>query len=157
TISDGQGLGTVLDDEPHISISDVTKAEGKRNRTTLFTFTVTLSVPYDQPVTVSFRTADGTATTGDQDYVAKSGTLTFPPARLPSPSPSRSRATASGRPTSGSTWTCSTTAATRGSPRVAASARSSTTIDRAVVASGRRGPYRQPSPRRPGTPSARRA
>src|SRR5262249_49536876 len=79
TIGDGQGIGTILDNEPRISITDVTKAEGKRNKTALFTFTVTLTVAYDQPVTVSLRTADGTATTGDQDYVAKSGTLTFAP------------------------------------------------------------------------------
>src|SRR5262245_49231763 len=48
-------------------------------RTTLFTFTVTLSVAYDQPVTMSYRTADGTAMTGDNDYVARTGTLTFAP------------------------------------------------------------------------------
>src|SRR5262249_22917646 len=79
TIGDGQGIGTILDNEPCISISDFTKAEGKRNQTTLFTFTVTLSVPYDQPVTVSFQTMNGTATTGDNDYVARTGTLTFLP------------------------------------------------------------------------------
>ena len=28
---------------------------------------------------MSFRTANGTATTGDNDYVAKTGTLTFDP------------------------------------------------------------------------------
>ena len=77
TIADGQGVGTIMDDEPRISISDVTKYEGKKNQTTLFTFTVTLSAAYDQPVTMSFRTVDGTATTGDRDYVAKTGTLTF--------------------------------------------------------------------------------
>ncbi len=43
------------------------------------TFTVTLSAAYDQPVTISFRTANGAATTSDRDYVAKSGTLTFAP------------------------------------------------------------------------------
>jgi hypothetical protein len=79
TIADGQGVGTIADDEPRISITDFTKAEGKRNRTTLFTFTVTLTVAYDQPVTVSYRTADGTAMTGDDDYVAQTGTLTFKP------------------------------------------------------------------------------
>ena len=66
TIADGQGVGTILDDEPRISISDVTKTEGKKNQTTLFTFTVTLSAAYDQPVTMSFRTVDGTATTERQ-------------------------------------------------------------------------------------------
>jgi hypothetical protein len=40
---------------------------------------VTLSAACDQPVTVSYRTTDGTATTGDQDYVGRAGTLTFAP------------------------------------------------------------------------------
>jgi hypothetical protein len=79
TVADGQAVGTIVDDEPRISISDVTKAEGRKNQTTLFTFTVSLSVPYDQPVTMSFSTLNGTATTGDNDYVAKAGTLTFAP------------------------------------------------------------------------------
>ncbi|MCE9524936.1 MAG: FG-GAP-like repeat-containing protein, partial [Planctomycetales bacterium] len=78
-IADGQGFGTIVDDEPRISISDVSKAEGKNRQTTLFAFTVTLSAPYDQPVTVSFRTMDGTATTSNGDYIAKTGTLTFAP------------------------------------------------------------------------------
>jgi Calx-beta domain len=59
-----------------ISISDVTKREGRKG-TTLFTFTVTLSAAYDQAVTMSYRTVDGTATTSDSDYIAKTGTLTF--------------------------------------------------------------------------------
>jgi hypothetical protein len=79
TIGDAQGIGTIRDNEPRISISDVTRAEGKKNKTTLFTFTVTLSVAYDQPVTMSFSTVNGTATTADNDYVAQSGTLTFAP------------------------------------------------------------------------------
>jgi hypothetical protein len=79
TIADGQGVGTILDDEPRVRITDVTKAEGKKNQTTLFTFTVTLSAAYDQPVTVSFHTVDGTATTADGDYAARTGTLTFAP------------------------------------------------------------------------------
>jgi subtilisin family serine protease/subtilisin-like proprotein convertase family protein len=75
----GQGVGTMVDNEPRISISDVTKTEGKKGQTTLFTFTVTLSTAYDQPVTMSFKTANGTATTSNSDYVAKTGTLTFAP------------------------------------------------------------------------------
>jgi len=77
-ITGGQGTGTIADDEPRISIGDVTKREGRKN-TTQFTFTVTLSAAYDQTVTMSFRTADGTATTSDTDYVARTGTLTFAP------------------------------------------------------------------------------
>jgi probable HAF family extracellular repeat protein len=78
-IVDSQGVGAILDNEPRISISDVTKAEGKKNQTALFTFTVTLSAAYDQAVTMSFATANGTAKTSDNDYVAKTGTLTFAP------------------------------------------------------------------------------
>lgn len=78
-VADGTSWGTILDDEPRISISDVTKAEGKKGQTTLFTFTVTLSAAYDQAVTMSFGTANGTATSASGDYVAKTGTLTFAP------------------------------------------------------------------------------
>ena len=79
TIFHVQGIGTIVDDEPRISISDVTRAEGKNRQTTLFVFTVTLSMAYDQPVTMSFATVNGTATTSNSDYVARSGTLTFAP------------------------------------------------------------------------------
>jgi hypothetical protein len=79
TISDGQGIGTILDNEPRISIGDVSKKEGNGKSTTLFTFTVTLSAAYDQAVTVSYRTVNGTASTGNNDYIAKTGTLTFAP------------------------------------------------------------------------------
>ncbi len=57
----------------------MTKAAGNRGQTTSFTFTVTLSAAYDQAVTMSFRTVNGTAKTGDGDYIAKTGTLTFNP------------------------------------------------------------------------------
>jgi hypothetical protein len=79
TISDGQAIGTIFDNEPRISITDFTKAEGRKPFTTVFTFTVTLGVAYDQPVTVSFRTVNGTATTSNNDYEGKTGTLTFAP------------------------------------------------------------------------------
>jgi probable HAF family extracellular repeat protein len=79
TLANGQGAGTILDDEPRISISDVARKEGKKGQKTLFTFTVTLSAAYDQPVTMSFQTVDGTATVRDNDYVAQAGTLTFNP------------------------------------------------------------------------------
>src|SRR5262249_28988722 len=79
TIADGQGVGTILDNEPRISISDVTHKEGNGKKTTLFVFTVTLSAAYDQAVTMSYQTVNGTATTSDGDYGAKSGTLTFAP------------------------------------------------------------------------------
>jgi chitinase len=79
SIRDGTAACTIIDDEPRISIGDVTKTEGKKNQTTSFTFTVTLSAAYDQPVTMSFKTTDGTAKTGDSDSIAQTGTLTFKP------------------------------------------------------------------------------
>ena len=78
TIVDSQGVGTIMDDEPRISIGDLTRSEGRKNQTTLFTFTVTLSAAYDQPVTMSYQTVNGTAKAGE-DYAAESGTLTFAP------------------------------------------------------------------------------
>src|SRR5262249_13834702 len=76
TIANGTGVGTIVDDEPRVSIGDVTRTEGNTG-TTQFAFTVTLSAVYDAPVTVSFATADGTAA-GGSDYQATSGTLTIP-------------------------------------------------------------------------------
>jgi probable HAF family extracellular repeat protein len=76
-LGDGQGVGTIVDNEPRISIGDVARTEGDSGNT-LFVFTVTLSAAYDAPVTVNFRTANGTATAG-QDYDAQSGTLTVAP------------------------------------------------------------------------------
>ena len=65
---------------PRVSISDVSKAEGKNKASTSFTFTVSLSGAYGQPVTVSYRTVNGTATAGaGSDYTSTSGTITFAP------------------------------------------------------------------------------
>jgi hypothetical protein len=62
---------------PSLSISDATVIEGNTG-TRLATFTVTLSPASNQPVTVSYTTANGTATSGS-DYLATAGTLTFAP------------------------------------------------------------------------------
>jgi thiol-disulfide isomerase/thioredoxin len=78
-IADGQGVGTVVDDEPRIRIGDVSGKEGRKGQATPFTFAVTLSAAYDQPVTMSFRTVDGTAKAGNNDYAARIGRLTFAP------------------------------------------------------------------------------
>src|SRR5206468_9197549 len=74
-IDDGQGQGTIVDDEPRVSINDVTRTEGNSGLTA-FAFTVSLSVVYDVPVTIGYATANGTATAGS-DYQAASGTLTI--------------------------------------------------------------------------------
>jgi hypothetical protein len=72
------GVWAVQTTPPRITINDVSKAEGKNKSSTSFTFTVSLSAAYDQPVTVSYRTVNGTATAGS-DYTSKSGAITFAP------------------------------------------------------------------------------
>src|SRR5262249_10203048 len=59
-------------------IDNVAHYEGNGKSTTPFVFTVSLSATYDQTVTVSFATANGTATAGS-DYQATSGVVTFAP------------------------------------------------------------------------------
>lgn len=79
TIADGQGLGTIVNDDaqPTLSINDVSVNEGNAG-TTNAVFTVTLSQASGKTITVDFATADSTATAGS-DYVAASGRLTFAP------------------------------------------------------------------------------
>lgn len=76
-IADGQAVGTIVDDEPRVTIDDVSKNEGQSG-TTAFVFTVRLSSVSEQTVSVNFATANGSAKTVE-DYDAKSGTLTFAP------------------------------------------------------------------------------
>jgi hypothetical protein len=79
--SDSSGAGTINDNEPRMWIDDVVKHEGngqgKNKTTTQFVFTVHLSDAYDVPVTVNFSTANGSATVAGNDYIARSGSLTF--------------------------------------------------------------------------------
>jgi hypothetical protein len=79
-ITDSQAVGTIQDDDaaPLVTISDVSKNEGNRNNTS-FVFTVSLSEASGKYVYVNFATANGTATTGDNDYFANSGTVYFAP------------------------------------------------------------------------------
>lgn len=64
---------------PRLSINDVSVTEGNTGTRTA-TFTVTLSPTNPSTtITVAYATADGSATTANSDYVAKSGTLTFSP------------------------------------------------------------------------------
>jgi glucose/arabinose dehydrogenase len=77
----GGGNGTVyqiLPAPPVLSIADVTGEEGTNPGTSVLFFPVTLTASPGQTVTVDYATADGTATAGS-DYLATSGTLTFPP------------------------------------------------------------------------------
>ncbi|MDJ0549027.1 MAG: FG-GAP-like repeat-containing protein, partial [Microcystis sp. M49637_WE12] len=73
-LADNQGQGTITnDDSASIAISDVTITEGNSG-TTNAVFTVTLSNAVDTAVTVNYATANGTATTTDNDYTAIAAT-----------------------------------------------------------------------------------
>ena len=74
TLADAQGIGTVTNDDatPSISIGDVNVVEGNAGATAAV-FTVTLSNPTDQSVTVDYATADEMATTGNGDYRRRAG------------------------------------------------------------------------------------
>jgi subtilase family protein/Calx-beta domain-containing protein/fervidolysin-like protein len=86
TIADGQGVGTIVNDDaqPTISINDVSANEGNGGLTP-FTFAVTLSNPSSNTITVTYATADGTATVADLDYVAATGVVTFLPGQTSQP------------------------------------------------------------------------
>jgi glucose/arabinose dehydrogenase len=86
TIADSQGVGTINNDDgmPTIFINDAAVTEGNVG-TTSAAFTVSLSNPSSQTITVDFATADNTATTAGSDYAAASGTLTFTPGQLTQP------------------------------------------------------------------------
>ena len=78
TLEDGSATGTIIDDDvpvppPTLSIADATVVEGETAR-----FAVGLSRASEQTVTVSYRTAGGTAAAG-RDFDAVFGTLTFGP------------------------------------------------------------------------------
>src|SRR5262249_10690037 len=78
TLADAEGQGTIRnDDKPAISVANVSLIEGNSG-TTYAVFTLSLSVPTTQQVTVNFATANGTATAGS-DYTARSGAVTFAP------------------------------------------------------------------------------
>ncbi|HZS05329.1 MAG TPA: ExeM/NucH family extracellular endonuclease [Blastocatellia bacterium] len=61
---------------PVLTINSVSQPEGN-GPTSSLTFTVTLSQSPDSDVTMSYATADGSATTAGNDYTAQSGMLTF--------------------------------------------------------------------------------
>lgn len=69
-------LSKVQPAEPGISINDVAVVEGDSG-TVDAVFTVTLSTPSSDPVTVAFVIADGSATAGS-DYLPALGILVFP-------------------------------------------------------------------------------
>jgi Ca2+-binding RTX toxin-like protein len=79
TLSDGSGLGTILnDDQVNISVSSGAPVGEGHNGTTQMAFVVTLAQPTAATVTVNYTTSGGTATSST-DYAAASGTVTFNP------------------------------------------------------------------------------
>ena len=72
----------VNDDEdpviPNITATNITVPEGNTG-TSIATVTVTLSEATSNAVSIDFTTDNGTATLDDNDYIQKSGTLTFAP------------------------------------------------------------------------------
>src|SRR5262249_21303192 len=75
-IDAGQATGTIVNDEPLVSITDQSQAEGDAG-TTVFTFTVTLSDMSTGPVTVHMPGGEA-APAGGSDYHPVSAPLPFP-------------------------------------------------------------------------------
>ncbi len=73
------GIGTILDNDPQpgISIESISITEGNIGITNAV-FTVSLTGPSGQPVSVRYATANNSAVAGS-DYLARSGTVAFPP------------------------------------------------------------------------------
>jgi hypothetical protein len=67
-----------------LSINNAAVTEGNGGTTTA-SFTIFLFPSSAQTVTVDFATADGSATTADNDYQSASGTATFPPGSTSQP------------------------------------------------------------------------
>jgi Calx-beta domain len=76
TLADARGIGTILDNDPPVSLSvdDVSAAEGSGSAS----FTISLSAESGKVLTVAYATADGSATAPD-DYTGAQGTLVFMP------------------------------------------------------------------------------
>jgi uncharacterized repeat protein (TIGR01451 family) len=76
TIARTNAVGTIVNDDPLTMVVDDTRViEGDAGSTNAL-FTVRLSGPTNQPITVGFATSNGTASAGI-DYMATNGTLTF--------------------------------------------------------------------------------
>ena len=79
SLGDGQGVATILDDDPppSVSVADVSGPEGSCSPASL-AFPVSLSAPSGKPVSVAYSTSGGTATP-DLDYQTSSGTVSLAP------------------------------------------------------------------------------
>jgi hypothetical protein len=79
-LADGRAVGTIRDRTPALSVGDCAVVEGDSG-TRDCTFEARLSWPYLEPVSVSYSTSDGTATS-PVDYLGAAGAITFAPATL---------------------------------------------------------------------------
>ena len=79
TIASGTGTGTIQNDDatPLLAIAAATTLEGNAGTHPLV-FNVSLTNPSSSIVTVHYATSDGSATVGNGDYAAASGTLNIP-------------------------------------------------------------------------------
>lgn len=79
TLGKSQGQVTIENDDtlPQISISDIRRITEGDDGTLQATFSVSLSNPDAQTITVDYETSDGIATVADGDYVSGKGQLTF--------------------------------------------------------------------------------
>jgi chitinase len=77
-LGDGTGIAYLSADvgTPQVSPRDAAASEGGAGTTTL-TFPIELTAPAAKPVTITYATADGTATVAAGDYQAKTGTVTI--------------------------------------------------------------------------------
>lgn len=78
-VADGDGIGTIVDDDPPpaVGVGDAPAAtEGG-----VASFAIGLSAPSGHNVRVAFATANGSATAG-QDYMARTGIVTIPAGRM---------------------------------------------------------------------------
>jgi hypothetical protein len=78
SLGDAAGSGTIVDDDnppPSMSIADTTIIEGDSGMASAV-FSVTLSLPGEQPITVAYATSPGSAV-APADYLPASGLLVF--------------------------------------------------------------------------------
>lgn len=81
-VTDGQGLGTITENDARPTLTatpTVTLPEGNLPTTTPVNITYTISGPAQDDATITVNTVDGSAMTGDLDYVGTSSTnVTIP-------------------------------------------------------------------------------
>lgn len=74
-VTDGEGIGTIVDDDPQPALVVADAAAATEGGAA--SFTIGLSAPSGRDVSVTFATVNGSAIAG-QDYTTRSGRLTIP-------------------------------------------------------------------------------